>query len=329
MFKKANNKVLAIVFVVLLAFVVLTNLLDARRGDRTFRNEIFDIDTADISSITIDPKGFDREDVRIFKTSDGWNVSSGEKEYPADKNIVRNILGELAGMTAQRVAATKEDNWKKYEVTDSLATKVLVETGKDDALLYIGRFSYRQPRNPQQMQMPYGQQQGTMSTYVRLGNEDEVYSVEGFIGMTFNREVDDFRNRTVIKSSRFDWEELSFSYPADSSFTLSRTDQGWFADGIKADSTLVADYLQTASNLSSSHFVDDVQSQGSPLFELQVKGAELKQPITVQAHLADSVYQYYVSSSQNPGVYFNGAQAELADKIFIGKSELLNITMDE
>lgn len=329
MFKKANNKVLAIVFVFLLAFVVLVNLMDARKGDRTFRNEIFDIDTADIISITIDPKGLERENVRLFKSPDGWKVSSGEEEYAADRNIVRNMLSELAGMTAQRVAATREDNWKKYEVTDSLATKVFVESENDEAMLYIGRFSYRQPRNPQQMQMPYGQQ-GTMSTYVRLGNENEVYSVEGFIGMTFNRDLDDFRNKTVLQSNRFEWQQLSFTYPADSSFTLKKTDAGWLINGnVKADSASVAHYLQQVTNLSSSHFVKDMQPQGSPVYTMNITGEGLNQPISVQAFPADSVYQYLISSSQNPGVYFNGAQADLAGKLFIGKSELLNGTEEE
>lgn len=329
MFRKANNKVLAIVFVVLLALVVVINLVDARRGDRTFRNEIFDIDTTDITSITIDPKGLDKEDVRLFKSNGTWKVSSGEKEYPADNSVVKNILGELADMTAQRVAATKEDSWKKYEVTDSLATKVMVETEKDDALLYIGRFSYRQPRNPQQMRTPYGQQ-GTMSTYVRLGNEDEVYSVEGFIGMSFNRSINDFRNKTVIKSNRFDWEELSFNYPMDSSFVLSKQEDTWYInDNYKADSAYVDEYLRKISNITSSHFVDETMPPSGPVFTLNIQGTGLTQPITVEAFPADSVYQFLVASTQNPDVFFNGAQADLADKIFIGKSELLSSKKEE
>lgn len=328
MFRKSNNKVLAIIFVVLLAFVVLVNLVDARRGDRTFRNEIFDIDTADITSITIDPKGLDREDVRLFKSNNTWKVSAGEETYAADKNVVQNLLQELAGMEAQRVAATREENWKKFEVTDSLATKVLVESEKDDAMLYVGRFSYRQPRNPQQMRMPYGQQQGTMSTYVRLGEEDEVYSVEGFIGMTFNRELNDFRNKTVLESNRNNWNQLTFNYPSDSSYVLSRQADGWYADGQKTDSASVIEYLSSISNLTSSHFVDNAQPLSEPVYTLSIEGVDMNEPIDIQAFPADSVYQYLIATSQNPDVFFNGAQANLADKIFVGKNQLLTPTHD-
>ena len=321
MFNNVNNKKLILLFVVLLVIVGAVFLVDSKKGERTFRSEIFDLDTTMVTSIEVNPKGDDKPNVALVKENNRWSVQSEGKSYAADPNIAKNLLAELQRMKPERIAATNKANWGKFEVTDSAATIVTVKAGKKNNLdIYLGKFSYIQPKN--QMPQQYGgMPQGTMLTYVRRGDEEEVYSVQGFLTMTFNREVNDFRNKTVIKSNRFDWTRLSFTYP-DSSFSLYKENEKWMIDGLIADSTSVVEYLKNIASLNSSAFVDDIQPTNS-VYSLKIEGVNFAAPIAVDAFPADSAHQYLITSSQNKGVYFSGKEADLTNKIFVGKTALM------
>ena len=55
MSKKMNVKSLSIVLVVLLAIVLITQI-NSKKGDRTFKKQLFDIDTTKITSLSLFPK---------------------------------------------------------------------------------------------------------------------------------------------------------------------------------------------------------------------------------------------------------------------------------
>jgi hypothetical protein len=286
------------------------------------------LDTALVTAIEITPKGNDKANVSLVKENGTWSVQSEGKSFSADQTIANSLLAELQRMKPERKAATNKDSWGKFEVTDSTATIVKVKAGKKEELdIYLGKFSYIQPKNPMPQQQQYGgMPQGTMLTYVRRGDEEEVYSVEGFLTMTFNREVNDFRNKTVIKSNRFDWDRLSFTYP-DSSFSLYKENEKWMIDGLMADSLSVVEYLKGISSINSSAFVDDIQPSNS-IYSLKIEGANFAAPIIINASPADSIHQFLITSSQNKDVYFSGSDAELAGKIFVGKTELMTAKVD-
>lgn len=52
----------------------------------------------------------------------------------------------------------------------------------------IGKFAFQQPRS--------------MSTFVKLAGDIDIYEVEGFLDMIFNKTSNDFRDETIIKSDR-------------------------------------------------------------------------------------------------------------------------------
>lgn len=319
MYRKLNVKTLAVIMAILIAAVIAVYLSDSKKGERSFRAKMIDADTSRITSIVIYPKADMENAIELEKKSGEWRVISGNNTYTADEAMIKNMLTVLAGLKPQRLAATDKSHWGEYDVTDSSATRVKLYTGKKLATcLYVGRFSYQPPKN----QNPYNYgQQGTMSTFVRLADEKSVYSVEGFLGMTFGRSVNDFRNKVVIRCSKDDLSRLSFTYPADSSFTLVKEGNQWTADGLVCDSASVATYLNTLSMLTSSDFVDD-QSPLNPTADLSlnIEGNNFATPIMVKAFKSDTINRYLISSSLNKGAYFSGKGNNLANKIFVGKS---------
>jgi hypothetical protein len=324
MYKKLNIKTLAIVLVILIGAVIAVYLSDSKKGERSFRAKMVDTDTSRITSIIIYPKAEKENAIELKKASEGWRVISGANTYNADEMMIRNMLKVLADLKPQRLAATEKSHWGEFDVTDSSATRVKLYTGKKLAThLYVGRFSYQPPKN----QNPYNYgQQGTMSTFVRLADEKSVYSVDGFLGMSFGRNVNDFRKKTVIRFNKEDLSRLSFTYPADSSFALVKEGNKWMINGLLCDSASVAGYLNTLSMLSSSNFVDDQKPLNDMAdFTLNIEGNNFASPIVVKAFKADTVNRYLVSSSLNEGAYFSGKSNDLSDRIFAGKNKFFKV----
>ncbi len=331
MFKKLNIKTLAIIFVVLLGVVLLVDLLDRKKGERTFRKEIVEIDSAKVSSIIIKGRESDDKQVKIFKGADGWQVEDKDGNvFNADPNTVKNLISELLKMKAERVAATSKSKWEQFEVNDSLGSRVVVMKDNEKiADLVIGKFSYSQPQGGQQMMRnPYARQRQKMTSYVRRAGDDVVYAVDGFMRMTFRNDADSYKNKKIISGTKSDFTSLKFNYPADSSFTMMKQNDKWMVDGLLADSASVAKYLGNIAYTSSSDFAEKelVDKKGDAVYSLYIEGDNIA-PVEVQAFRADT--SMIVTSSQNKGSYFNASKSDLIDEIFIGKDELFASGQEE
>jgi hypothetical protein len=320
MYRKFDLKKLLLILVILVAIVAIVLVADSKKGNRSFRASMFESDTAKVTRIVLQPKSDVENIVDIRREKDGWKVGSGNSSFAADAMMVNDLLGSLTQLKTLRVAGNDKSKWNDFEVTDSTAMKVKVYTGRKlKSGLYIGRFNYQQPKN----RNPYDyNQRGTMSTYVRLDGEKTVYLVEGFLAMTFNRSVNDFRNKTIIKADAKDLTKLTFTYPADSSYILLKENGKWMINGIMADSALVAGYLNSLGWTNSQNISDDARPAG-PLFTLKIDGNNFTAPVTVNAFVADTANKYFISSSQNDGVYFSDEDEGLIQRIFAGKSRFL------
>ncbi len=326
MFNRINFKWLLAVFGVLLLLSIVVILLNrgesAANKNRTFKSELTDFDTANVTRIMIIPK-LGGIPVDLFKHNDQWKVSINEQDYNADPSAVKGMLSNLMSLKATRVAANKKDQWAKYEVTDSAATHVLVNEGKKIAVnIYLGKFSYQQPKNAN----PYMyQQQGKMTSYIRLAGDKQVYAVDGMIAMTFNRQASDFRNRTLIRSNKENWNRLAFTTP-ENSFNLTRQGDNWMIDGLLTDSALVVSYLSSLAWLNSSSFIEEsALTSNTPVFTLSIEGENMAAPIKIRAFPADTINLYAITSSMNNGTYFSGSKNGLFNKIFADKDSFLNI----
>lgn len=307
MFRKINTKLLVGIFAGLLILVVATELIDSKKGNRTFKSELINVNADEVTSIEINAKANNKELITLFKENDLWKVKSGDKTYNADASIARRLVSELNNMKTKSVAATSKDRWENFEVTDSLGTGVKIFAGTEKvADLIVGKFSFSQPRN--------------MTSYVRLTGEKEVYGVEGMLGMSFNRKTDSFRDRAIIKSNKTDWNKLSFDYPADSSFVLTKTDKTWMAGELQTDSAKVANYFSQISMLSDGNFVG--KPQITPTHRLTIEGNNQMQKIEINGYKI-SPDEFILESSQNPGAYFNSKTS--AEKLFISIMKLIDL----
>lgn len=325
MFRRINSKILFGIFIALLAIVIFIKLINSGKNVSTFKSELISIDTSIVNSITILPKADTEKEVKLYKENNTWLAESNGKRYNADRNIINGLLTELINIKPERMAATDESRWEEYEVTDSTGIRVTVKEANENITdILIGKFSYQQPANLN----PYQRQQGKMTSYVRLYDEKEVYAVNGFLNMTFNRQVNAFRNKTLIRSDKNDWTRLFFTYPEDSSFAMTIQNGRWMIGGMLADSTEADKYFNSISNLFSSGFVDDIAITNNASHSLRIEGNNMPAPIEISAFPADTVNRYLILSSLNTGSKFSGAKQNLFEKIFISMDRFFISEMD-
>ena len=319
MYRKLNIRLLSIVFTVLLVITVIVKLMDKKHGDRTLKSVLVELNSDDVTTVKIYPKKLKGEEVKITRQGSGWFVSDGDKQYKADTTMVMNIIRMCENLKPLRMAATKKDKWASFEVTDSLATKIVLEGDGDElADVYIGKFSYRQSKNQMQQQNQYGRPQGTMNTYVRVGGEKEVYAVEGFLGMSVNRDIKDFRDKTVINGNTNEWNKIVFNYPADSSFVMIKQGDKWMIDGLMADSAAVVNYLRPLGRLQSSSFTD--LAMNNPTYTVRFEGGT--NPVEIKA--SPGTDGVSITSSMNSGtVFLEAADGNIMKKVFASKQQFM------
>lgn len=320
MFNKMNIKYLGIVFIVLIAIVLL--LIPGRNNkvNKSFDSDLSNFEVADARYITIQPKGSEAS-VELEKSDDKWLVKEGKNTFNADMNQVGQMLQVLSELKAKRLAAKEKDKWSTYEVTDSLGTRVSVK-GEKKVLtdVYIGKFSYKQAPPSSN---PYMQnQQGTMTSFVRLADDKDVFAVDGFLSMTFNRKASDLRDKTITRVNRSSVSRLSFDLP-DEQFELVKQDNNWMLNGIIADSASVAKYLSKISNQSSSNFISDAEfPQGLATHELTIFTGDQGDAIDIKA-IAIDTSMIGITSSLNPGMKFNVAGSEIFNNLFKSQNYFL------
>jgi len=312
MSRKKSNLVLIIIFGVLLLAVAVTYIAKNIKGERSFRDDIIEYGADEISRIIIQsqPSG---TPIELYREDTIWKLQSGEVRYAADQDMANNITEELALITPDRLVANKKALWGEYDVTDTSGIKLtLFRTKKSKTGLIIGRFSYNQTtRKP--------------STFLRLEGENEVFAVEGYLGMTFNRGIDGLRDKNMLMANKEDISRISFTYP-DSSFTLSKEGTSWLIDGLQADSAKMAGYVSVLTYLSGLEFRDDFKPEmatGAALTVL-VEGMGM-QPAEIKAY-TDPVGHVLVSS-RNPETYFSGDQGQIYPRIFKGRDYFLTPTV--
>jgi len=308
MFQTVNNKILGIIFGLLLLAGIFLFLFDGGKSERTFRDVLVNIDTSAVTEILIYPKSQNHKEVKLYKDNDEWRVTlpSGGNAKVANQRI-SDLFTQLEAIKPKRLAARDESKWSELQV-DSTGSRVKVFQGSKLSLdLVIGRFSFQQPR--------------TMNTFVRLYNDKDVYEVDGFLDMTFNQGANIFRDGTVIKSDQNSWQQIQFTYPADSSFQLVKSGNNWLLNGKVTDSLKTANYLNRLANLSNNNFVNDVKIDpaSTPTFSINITTTDLKF-IEIKGY-QDST-SFLIHSSQNPEAWFDGSS--LSKTIFVGKSSFLS-----
>lgn len=303
MLKKFNTTTLLVILAVLIALVFLTKIFDDKKGGRTFREELVNVDTSLVDKILLYPQANQGKEIRIVKEGSLWSVQGEGVSYEADSSYIRNLLGTFSLIKPQRLAATDKSRWKDFNVDDSLGTKLEFYSGEKNVMgMVVGKFSYNQMSR-------------SGISYLRLLEDDDVYAVDGFIPMSVNQPFNEWRNKNVLRTNKEDLTKISFSYP-DSSFVLAKQNGKWIIENAEVDSGRIDKYISDISFISNSSFVDNYSAASTPAFWVTIEGNNMPGPVVIKAFAADSANQFFIHSSYNPKAWFSSAKGNLAGRIF-------------
>lgn len=314
MSKRFDNKRLLFLLGGLAVILLLTIIVKIPKENASLKTRIFELDTIQVTRILLYPRLSNEIPVEFNRQGSEWIVQKGDITAAARNGAVQNMFIEAVSLKPQSLATRDISKWEEYELTDSLGTRVkfINNNGKVLADLMIGKFTYEQVENPYG---GYGGNNIRGTSFVRLYDEKDVYSVDGFLQFTFNGNFDDWRDKTFIKSDKNNITSVRFIYPVDSSFVLLKEGTAWNAGNQKADSAIVANYLNTMSLLNGQDFKDKYQPVTSPVSQIMVEGNNLTS-FTVKCFRGEGDDEFILNSSLNPDVYFASAADGIYEKIF-------------
>ncbi|NOY51648.1 MAG: DUF4340 domain-containing protein [Chlorobi bacterium] len=312
---KKRNGITALILVIAVAALIIIKF--TRNESSNFRKALPSFNEESVNNIKIKSPYFEPL-ADLVKQGDDWFVNIDDKRFPANGQKIKMILKELNGSKVKSVVGTGKPSMSKYNTDDSLATTIeLMKNGKTLARYAVGRFDYIQDRH----KMNNGRPGGEPITYVSLEDDKNVYSINSMLPLQIGREIDDFRDKTLIKTDKSAIEKINFTNAAGDSFELEKIDGKWMLGNMEADSAKMDIYLRKLSKISGAEFGHEVAKGAKPSSSITIYQSG-NQPITVNLFAVDSVSNI-VGSSQYPDSFFNDKNNNIAKKLFVNEDELL------
>lgn len=307
---KISNKALLIALIALVAIFILSRLFRAPALESNVRKELVRLDTAQVTEVRIHLVA-DSGEMKLVRSQTGWKVIKGNREEEAEGGSVESMLGVLMHLDAQRMMSRKKEKWDAYEVGEK-ATWVMVFAGKDKkADLRIGKTGFTQGQ---------GVGMDGAFTYVRLSDEEEVYSSAGMLSAHFNKDFNQWRNKIFLKVKKDDVAKITFNYP-DSGFVVEKRDSLWYVNGQAAKDSKLSIYFSKVRFKTVSEFADEIVPTGEAPLSIQVtpkQGAIME----VKAWPMDAG-EWVLHSSLQEKVYFKGKTEGIIKDVFVGMKSFL------
>jgi Domain of unknown function (DUF4340) len=321
MSKRFNNKRLLYLLTGLIAIMILTMLIKIPKEKATFKSNIVDFDTSTVSKIILNNRISEGNAIEFIRSNDIWTVRQGKIISAAEEGAVQNIFSEVLNIKPQSLAAINQSKWKEFDLTDSLATRIkfLNSKGKIVADIMIGKLDFKQPDKPNG---GFSGNNIKMTSYVRLHKGNEVYAIDGLIPFSFNIKFDDWRDKTFLRFNKTEITNISYVYPADSSYKLIKKDSIWYLGSLKVDSLMVANYLNSLKLMHGQEFKDDFTPVSNPVYQILVQGIK-SVGFSIKCYDGGSPEEYVFNSSLNPGVYFLDRKNLLFNQLFKPQSYFL------
>jgi hypothetical protein len=321
MFRKLSNKLLLIIFAILAILAIFVFIHDNKKGERTFKSELFSVDSSAVTSITIYPKGRGNDIIKLAKSGKAWDVISNNKHYPTDSLVIKNLLHSLAHINPERVSGTDKASWKEFELADSSSFRVVVEQGTTvTADFRVGKVSFSQDRNSQNSR---GNRNMEVKSHIRVASDDRVYVIDGFLSMMFSNNPGQYRNRTILKLDKNQLAKLTFIYPDDSSFVLARKGNKWYVNDLPADSSETQKYLGSIENTNGNEFADESVVFPNYSYTLRIEGNNMS-PVEVNGAIDPGSKKYYIKSNINSSALFGSLHPGVFNQVFAGKKKFIS-----
>lgn len=301
--KKLNNKILIISFLVLSGIFVLSKIFRSPTLSSNLDADAFEVDTAKITGIHIQPKIDSLKELRLVKEKNKWFISRAEVSANVRLHRIKSLMAAVAQLKPERIVSRKKDKWRQYNVDDSTSTLVSFLDEKNELLsLKVGN-------------------EANGITYVRIADEEEIYAMSGSLQEQFNKSFNDWRDPSFIHLQKEKLVSINFQYPADSGFVIEKKGKEWFIENSKIDSVQLKNYLDKISIKEHTVFADKFKPSGNPGVTITFRNDSNAE--TVVKGWKQSFYQWVLNSNLQPETYFLDEGPKLANELFVRKKDFV------
>ncbi len=260
--KKRRSRIRIITYgVLILAIAGLTLYIVNRRNDR-IRYALPDVSTPaaeDIDVIRIDPP--ESETIELERYEDGWLIQP--QQYRAGSSSVQQLVNAIAELEITELVSTAE-YYSRYSLDEQSRTTITaVADGEEVLRFYVGK---RAPT--------YNH------TYVLLPDDSRVYQASGNIERTFDKDVDDLRDKTVLSMEASSITRISAGMDGKI-VTLSRKEEQleeevqtvWLdQNGEEWPSEAINDGLDRLSSLTCREYLEKEAALGAERLAVTLTG---------------------------------------------------------
>lgn len=241
---RTSTYVLAIIFVVLLAAVLITGQCNKQKEKPELPENYLKADSANVTKIISDHKD---GTVTLEKKGNKWYITD-PMNYPANPENIDKMLSEIENFELVSLISTNKEKQSVFEVDEEKG--VLIEFYNDEQLLdkiILGKMS------------PAG---GV--TFVRKPDSDEVYQAEGTIKYVFSKRVRDWRDKDILNIEQESISQIDYNYD-DEAFSIVNADTVWILDDGNRQASVAKEkvnkFLPSLSKLKASDFIDDPDTE--------------------------------------------------------------------
>lgn len=169
-----RGTILLVAVLALLGAVCVVAVKGERATDRSFNRYAVQIDTAKVSSITIERPNNDTV-INLAKVGADWFVAVPTGNIDANGQQVYELLSFLSGTCINRKMSNSDKVWQQYGVTEQAGIRVLVrDKSRTLADFYCGTVSF-------------DAQTQQLWTYIRNADDSNVYSVDGYFNLVVSK----------------------------------------------------------------------------------------------------------------------------------------------
>jgi len=220
-----------------------------------------------------------------------WYILDKE-EYPADSALVEGLIRKIQGFKKINLASRKKDKHSLFEVKEGMGVEVSLfgPEKKQLARFIIGKTG-----------------PDFLSTYIRKADADEVYLYDDYLRADFDRQVNDWRDKTLLAFNPNEVVTLTINKLKEKeTIVLTKDTQGnWQLEepiSSLAENSPTEKLLTTLGNLKAADFADEekeLKDSGidDPTYQITVRLKDNRNKTLVVGNKKERE-QYYAKSNE-------------------------------
>lgn len=305
---KLNNKILAIVFSVLVLTLIYQKFIN-RADSRSFKDVLLELDSSQIDQFRLINKGVISD---LIKTDGGWVLKKDNGEtYSATSSSLAPLLEAARGIKTQQLVSRSPEKHMEYELDDKSGKKLeCYSKGKLLGAIYAGRFNFDQTKR-------------TAKTYVRESGDSDIYSTEGFLAMSLDRKPDDFRIKELLPGLKTkDLNKIILEEGSASQTIEKSLDGNWLGGQSKPlDSLSIANYITSLGTARGLQFLHRDSISGSLHSKLMMYTTKGEYNVEIYKNEGGS---FTISNRNNPDQSFSSDSTNLFKTVYLDLKALLS-----